>query len=268
MNRKLNLTLVSAAVATSFALMPVLGQAADDKKMDKPVMAQPMTDKAAMPGAPADRMVYSDRANSKPWTNEKDVLKNLLKTGQDKAAYTKMLTDNGYQITSVNADKPDYVEYEVVKGQHSYEVQISLDKTAHTAKKIDIDSNLWRADSTKAAMRGTKLDQAPVYVATNDRFSDRTRMKAWAGDKERLEKALPLGQDKAAYAALIKKQGYQITSTNEAEKDYLEYEIVKGDNSYEVQIDLENGKGKKVDVTTNMWQSEATEKALAMHNKK
>ncbi len=61
----------------------------------------------------------------------------------------------------------------------------------------------------------------------------------------------------------MKKLGYQITSTNDREKDYLEYEIVKGDNSYEVQIDLENGKAKKVDVTANMWHSEATERAMA-----
>ncbi len=267
MGRKFNLKIVSAAVVGAFALMPVLGHAADDKNKamqdhkNMPVAATPMV-------KPGDRMMYSDRENFKPWSNEKDVLKSMMKTGQDKASYAKALTDNGYQITSINADKPDYVEYEVVKGANSYEVQIDLDKATHMGKKVEIDSNLWRADSTKIAMSGGKVDRDIKYMPANDRFSDRTRMKGWTGEKERLEKSMALGLDKAAYAAQIKKQGYQITSTNDNEKDYVEYEIVKGDNSYEVQIDLEAGKGKKVDVTTNMWQSDATEKALAMHTKK
>ncbi len=261
MGHQLNLKIVSAAVVGAFAFAPLIGHAADDKNKaavtdNKNMSTTPMTK--------SDRVVYSDRENMKPWTNEKDALKAMLKTGQDKAAYAKTLTDSGYQITSINADKPDYVEYEVVKGGHSYEVQIGFDKTSRMGNKIDIDSNMWRADTTKMAMRGDKVDRAAKYVPANDRFSDRSRMKAWTGEKEQLEKALTLGQDKAAYAAQLKKMGYQITSTNDNEKDYLEYEVVKGDNSYEIQIGMEAGKGKKVDVTTNMWQSEATEKALAM----
>lgn len=249
---------VCAAAASSFMLLPVAVHAADNK----PAAA----DKTMMPASHPDRMVYSDRELYKPWSNEKDVLKSALTTGQDKAFYTKALAEKGYQITSINVDKPEKVEYEVVKGTHSYEVQIDFDK-AGKATKVDIDGNLWRADSTKAAMRGTKIDKMPAYVASNSRYSDRSRMKDWTSEKEQLEKALAPGQDKNAYASQLKKLGYQITSTNDNEKDYVEYEIVKGSNSYEVQIDLEAGKGKKIDVTTNMWQSDATEKALAQSAK-
>ncbi|WP_418314874.1 hypothetical protein [Piscinibacter sakaiensis] len=224
-------------------------------------------DKTMMPASHPDRMTYSDREMYKPWSNEKDVLKNSLKAGQDKAFYKKALNDAGYQITSINVEKPEKVEYEVVKGAHSYEVQIDFDKSGK-ATKVDIDGNLWRADSTKAAMRGNKLETPPAFVADNERFSDRARMKSWTSEKEQLEKALKPGQDTASYMAQLKKLGYQITSTNEREKDYVEYEVVKGQNSYEVQIDLEAGKGKKVDVTTNMWQSDATEKALAQSSAK
>ena len=93
------------------------------------------------------------------------------------------------------------------------------------------------------------------------------RMKTWSGEKDKLQKMLAVGHDKAWYAAELKKMGYQVTSVNENEKDYVEYEIVKGDETYEVQIDMANNMGKKVDVTTNMWQSEATEKALAQHKR-
>ncbi|MEO8281205.1 MAG: hypothetical protein ABI564_16010 [Ideonella sp.] len=268
MTRQFNLKIASAAIAGAFALMPLIGHAADTASKTGAEMNGHKTMPAANHSNASDHMVFSDRENFKPWSNEKDQLKAMLKPGQDKASYTKTLTDNGYQITSINADKPEYVEYEVVKGGNSYEVQLTFDNGSHMGKKVDIDSNLWRADATKAAMRGDKIESATSYVASNERFSDRSRMKGWNGEKDRLEKALPPGQGKAAYAAELKKLGYQITSTNENKKDYVEYEIVKGDNSYEVQIDLEAGKGKKVDVTSNMWQSEATEKALAMHTKK
>jgi hypothetical protein len=44
----------------------------------------------------------------------------------------------GWQITSVNYDKPDYVEYEIVKGGNSYEVQIDFEKNSRKATKVDV----------------------------------------------------------------------------------------------------------------------------------
>jgi hypothetical protein len=57
--------------------------------------------------------------------------------------------------------------------------------------------------------------------------------------------------------------GYKVTAVNDRDKDYVEYEIVKGENSYEVQIDLDprTGMSRKVDVTSNLWEAEATDKA-------
>jgi hypothetical protein len=58
----------------------------------------------------------------------------------------------GYKITSVNADKPDYVEYEIVKGNDTYEVQIDFDKNSNKAIKVDVTSNLWQAEATDKAL--------------------------------------------------------------------------------------------------------------------
>ncbi len=248
----------------------VLGIAALGLSLMSPVAVQaashaggaPMAASSAAPMAKtADRMGSSDRAHMKDWTNDKDMLQKDLKLGESKAYYNKALADRGYQITSVNTDKPSEVEYEVVKNGHSYEVQFDFDK-AGKASKIDVSTNMWRTAATKAAMAGGTVAGTTAYVKGNEAYSDRMRMKTWNGEKDRLQKTLATGHDKAWYAAELKKLGYQVTSVNENEKDYLEYEIVKGEDTYEVQIDMANNMGKKVDVTTNVWQAEATEKAL------
>jgi hypothetical protein len=59
----------------------------------------------------------------------------------------------GWKVTSVNYDKPDYVEYEIVKGDDSYEVQIDFDKNSNKATKVDVAMNAWKADSTKQALK-------------------------------------------------------------------------------------------------------------------
>ena len=257
MNTRFILKQIStAAVAASLAL-PLASLAADQKAGTQ--------DKTTMGAAGHDNMGYSDRVRNKNWGSEKEALEAMLKPGQDKAFYSKAVTDAGYMITSVNADKADYAEYEIVKNGNSYELQI--DMAGGKATKVDVATNMWRTDATKAAMRGTKMTTAAKYTPANDMYSDRARMKTWTGEKETLEKNLPLGQAKGYYADALKKMGYQVTSMNDNEKDYVEYEIVKNGNSYEVQVDFDAGKAKKVDVTTNMWQTEATERALASSKK-
>ncbi|HEV8719094.1 MAG TPA: hypothetical protein VGW77_00465 [Candidatus Binatia bacterium] len=59
----------------------------------------------------------------------------------------------GWQITSVNYDKPDYLEYEIVKGDQSFEVQIDVDKNSHKSTKVDVTTNAWKTDATKQALK-------------------------------------------------------------------------------------------------------------------
>jgi len=245
-------TKVSLAVgAVSAALLvPMAATGADNK---------PMRTDAAGTGQPG--IAYSDREQMKPWTNDKELLERELKLGQNKAFYVKALADRGFHITSINSEKPEAVEYEVVKGDRSYELQLDFDG-AGKATKLDVTTNLWRTDATKAALKGNKVPVATAYQRGNEAYSDRARMKTWSSEKDRLEQALAPGQDKAFYDQQLKKLGYQVTSVNDKEKDYVEYEVVKGSDTFEVQIDLEGGKAKKVDVTTNAWQSDATERAL------
>jgi hypothetical protein len=58
----------------------------------------------------------------------------------------------GYKVTAVNADRADYVEYEIVKGDDTYEVQIDFDKNTRKANKIDVAPNLWQAEATDKAL--------------------------------------------------------------------------------------------------------------------
>lgn len=246
-------TLAIGAITAALAA-PMSATAADNKPVEnKPAASKPADNMPA-------RNAYSDRAQMKTWTGDKEMLERELKLGQDKGYYAKALADRGFLITSINVDKPEAVEYEVVKDNRSYEVQLDFD--AGKAKKLDVTTNVWRTDATKAALKGEKVPAATQFQKGNDAYSDRARMKGWTGEKDRLEQALAPGKDRGFYEQELKKLGYQVTSVNDSEKDYLEYEIVKGDNSYEVQIDLDGGKAKKIDVTTNVWRTEATERAL------
>lgn len=245
---------LALAAASACLLGPVAAQAAG------PAADAARTAPAA--GTAPERMTSSDRAQMKTWNDDKQRLQSELQTGQTKAWYPKALNERGYTVTSINADTADKVEYEVVKGKQSYEVQIDFDRSGKSTK-VDVATNMWRTEATKQALAGKTVPAATRFESGNESYSDRARMKAWTGEKERIEKALATGHDKAWYDQQLRQMGYQVTSVNDAEKDYVEYEVVKGRDSFEVQIDFDANKAKKVDVTTNVWQSEATERALA-----
>ena len=212
---------------------------------------------------------YSDRDRMKKSKGEEDKLEQALKTGEEKAFYRRELEKMGWQITSVNYDKPDYVEYEIVKGNDSYEVQIDMDKNSHKATKVDVALNAWKTDATdKALSHRGKPGVYPNRTTTNpERYSDRDRMKTSKNSADKLEQALKTGEEKAFYRRELEKMGWQITSVNYDKPDYVEYEIVKGDDSYEVQIDMDKNshKASKVDVALNAWKTDATKQALKQH---
>jgi len=207
---------------------------------------------------------YSDRDRRADWGKEKEALERALKTGEGKDFYRRELEKMGYTTTAVNYDKPDYIEYEIVKGNNTYEVQIDFDKNSNKANKVDVTTNMWKADVTKQVLKGKKVSKAAKGDA---RYSDRDHRADWGKGKETLERSLKTGENKAFYRKELEKQGYKITSVNYDKADYVEYEVVKGDQSYEVQIDFDKNSNKatKIDVTTNMWQAEATERALEAH---
>jgi hypothetical protein len=93
---------------------------------------------AADPQVTEDRARYSDRDRTRSSKDEEDKLEKALKTGEEKEFYRRELEKLSWQITSVNYDKPDYVEYEIVKGGNSYEVQIDFEKNSRKATKVDV----------------------------------------------------------------------------------------------------------------------------------
>jgi uncharacterized protein YmfQ (DUF2313 family) len=211
-----------------------------------------------------DNSKYSDRDRMRSAKGDEDKLEQALKTGEEKAFYRRELEKMGWKITSVNYDKPDYLEYEIVKGDQSFEVQIDMDKNSHKATKVDVTTNAWKTDATDQALSGKKVDYPKRTTANPERFSDRDRMKSSKDDKEKLEQTLKTGEEKAFYRRELEKMGWKVTSVNYDKTDYVEYEIVKNDNSYEVQIDIDKNshKATKVDVVTNAWKTDATKNAL------
>jgi uncharacterized protein YmfQ (DUF2313 family) len=208
---------------------------------------------------------YSDRDRVKTAKDSEDKLEQALKTGETKDFYRRELEKMGWQITSVNYDKPDYLEYEIVKGDDSYEVQIDFDKNSNKATKVDVTTNVWKTDATEQVLKDKKKVAYPSRTTTNpERYSDRDRMKTAKDSKDKLEQALKTGETKDFYRRELEKMGWKVTSVNYDKPDYVEYEIVKGDDSYEVQIDTDktSKKATKVDVTTNAWKTDATKKAL------
>ena len=208
---------------------------------------------------------YSDRDRMKTAKDSEDKLEQALKTGEAKEFYRRELDKLGWQITSVNYDKPDYLEYEIVKGDDSYEVQIDFDKNSRKATKVDVTMNAWKTDATEQALKDRKKVAYPSRTTPNpERYSDRDRLKTARDSEDKLEQALKTGEAKEFYRRELEKLGWKVTSVNYDKPDYVEYEIVKGNDSYEVQIDLDKNshKATKVDVAMNAWKTDATKSAL------
>jgi uncharacterized protein YmfQ (DUF2313 family) len=204
-----------------------------------------------------------DEARMKAWTASKEQLEDALGTGKDKAFYRQTLEKMGYAITAVNYDDPDYLEYEVIKGRDSYEVQVDFDKGV--SDKVDVTANVWKAPATTAALKDKEYRYSYPATVTKDpeRVSDRARGKAWAEEKTMVENKLGIGHERSYYRPALEKMGYKVTSVNDRAADNLELEVVKGDTSYEVEVEFDEKtkKSTAVEVSTNVWETEATERA-------
>lgn len=202
-------------------------------------------------------------ARMKMWTESKDALEKELGTGHDKAYYRDTLEKLGFAITAVNSDDDDYLEYEVMKDGESYEVQVDFENGV--SDEVDVTTNIWKADSTKQALKDKNYSYTyPAAVTSNpEQVSDRIRGKQWASEKTKVEEELGVGHDRDYYAPALEKMGYNVTSVNDSDEDNLELEVVKGDTSYEVDVDFDDETKKSTDVTVsaNIWETEATEKA-------
>jgi hypothetical protein len=260
---KLHLVAVAAASLLTAGLSQAQGTATPSNTAP---MTAPRTAPATSPTT-ASAMGERDRVAMK---TDKDALERKLQAVSTRDGYAKALKDAGYRISAINSDKPDYLEYEVVKGNHSLEVQLDFDKGASKASKIDVANNMWRADATERMMKDPGYAvTAPMMADPTSRYSDRRYMAGWNDEKGRLEKSLPANLPVAQYKGKLEQMGYKVTSVNDRDAGSLEYEIVKGDHSYEVDIAFDPATkiATKVDVDSNLWDADGTERAKDRNEK-
>ena len=196
---------------------------------------------------------------------ERSQLAAALRTGSNRAELDKILVRNGYRISAINEDTQDYLEYEVVRGKNSYEIQVTFGKgSTASPTQVEVERNLWRAETTEKMVDDPSY-RPPGAIAADSkgRYSDKRYLKNWTDEKDRLEKALPANLKVDEYRGKLEGLGYRVTAVNDRKLDHMEFEIVKGVNSYEVQIDVDptSRMARKIDVTSNLWEAEATDAA-------
>lgn len=234
-----------------------------------PVMAQVnQQGKALASGVDGGTLTTWDRDLLDAYKAEQTAIENALLEAGSRGDYQKILEAEGYRITAVNESSPSALEYEIVKDNHSFEVKLGFNESASKATSVDVDDNVWEAQTTVRARRDAQYQPTGGMMPPGENAvsasSDRSRLGKYESEKTRLETTLLPGKPVSQYPELLKQEGYQITAVNESEPDYAELEVVKGKDTYEVKLDRDPDTAMvtKVDVTSNLWQADATEKAL------
>ena len=195
-------------------------------------------------------------SDTEMWNQGQAELQKQLAPGAPAAEYRKKIEELGYKVTSTNYDTDDYLEYELVKGNMTWEAQIDVDDKTKKATKVDIVTNVWKTDATERALgRTVTVSTKPMY---RNPYSERDRTSVARLIKE-LE-ALPVDQTKQFYKDSLAKQGYEITRINTDDAENLSLEAVKGANSVEVNVafDEKTGKSTSIDADSMWVESEAT----------
>ncbi len=214
----------------------------------------------ALGADPAPMTRAEERAYRADLETERERLEQALSRVTDRSEFARAIEEEGYRLAAVNADDPDYLEFEIVKDGASHEVRIQFDPSSRKVRDLEVDRNIWRAETTKRMLEDPGyVAAAPLAPVPGENSSDRPRIQAWEDEKDRLETLLE-GRDVASLAEELRNAGYEITATNDREADYIEYEVVKGENSFEVQVDIdeETRRAEDVDVTTNLWRARPT----------
>jgi hypothetical protein len=157
----------------------------------------------------------------------------------------------GYIVTSINYNAPDYAEYEVVKGDRSYEVQIDIDENTGTATNIDIEPNPWKTDRTEATTEfnegGVALnDPDYVMVITPIHTVDaheRTALEKMVQDLERV----PAGQSRGSYRNALEGRGYRVLDSAE-KNNRTQFRVAKDGREalVDVRFDDQTGGAEQV----------------------
>ena len=218
--------------------------------------------------------------DSLEWNQGQAELQREIMPGMAPETYRRKLKDLGYKITSTNYNNPDYLEYEIVKGDQTWEVQIDVDDNTNKATGIDIARNVWQTDATRSMIRESqqmaRTNPAGVDTATDMRASNHTtetrRRMALRNnqysDRDRANtdqlirdlETLPVGRSKEFYKTTLRQRGYEISKINKDDADELDLEAVKDGNSVQMTVDFdeENGRSTEVDASSLWAESEST----------
>lgn len=204
----------------------------------------------------ASSLTVSAASDNEAWNQGQAELQKQLAPGSSAADYRKKIEGMGYKITSTNYNNDDYVEYELVKGDMTWEVQIDVDDNTKKATEVKTVANIWKTDATERAMgRNVVAGNKATY---RNPYSERDRTSVSRLIRE--IEAWPVDQTKQFYKDALAKNGYKVTRTNTDDTEMLSLEAVKGASSVEVNVGFNDKTGKSTSVDADsMWvESEAT----------
>lgn len=207
---------------------------------------------------------WQDRMGLEDYDQQRVALEALLGDATTVAELRNLLQKDGYRLTAINQESDSDIEYEIVKGHHTFEVKSEI--ADGKLKGVTVANNIWRADSTKRALADANYDANDVRFDKEQagRYSDTQYTQVWSEENKALAAAMPVGKKFEDYKNILEERGYKITSINDAGAEEVEFEIVKGEHSFEVNLerDPDTKLVKKVEVSNNIWRSEETEKAI------
>jgi hypothetical protein len=226
-------------------------------------------------GVTAPLTTGAQTTDSAQWNRGQAELQKQLPPGRASDSYHEKLKKLGYKITSINYNNSDYLEYEVVKGDQTWEVQIDVDEDTGKATQIDIAQNAWKTDATTAALQqgmdlsrtaatetGVASDDPTTTRKTmnmrNNQYSDRDR--STTDQLVRELNTLPVGHNKEFYKKRLRQRGYEITKVNTDDSDEMNIEAVKNGNSVQLDIsfDENTAQSTEIDASTLWAESEST----------
>ena len=211
---------------------------------------------------------WRDKDRMSDYESGRQSLQAALNEVESRDAFRDALHEAGYRVTAIQSDTPSELVYEVVGDGDTYEVSMSFDEGSNKASNVQVSDNLWRTEETRRAMSDYSYRPDTTGVLYNEQRAaatrDSRRMEQWTEEKVRLERLLEPGKPLGEYQNQLREAGYQITSINEADADEVEFEVVKGDQTYEISMDREGSDRSvsTVEVNANLWHSDATEAAL------
>lgn len=213
---------------------------------------------------PVDRY-WSDRRYIDALSAERERLQASLALAETVDNLDELIADDGYKVTAILEQSADVLEYEVVKGIHSFEVSAALNDDGELGN-IEVGNNIWRADATDRAMNDDDFEAVATVLepAIASRVRDSDRIADWNEEHQILRGMLPAGEPIDTYRQRVEMLGYRLTAINDSAPDSIEMEVVRGNDSFEVQLLKTPGTDQitAVDVTMNIWPARETEQAL------